>query len=151
MGTVEIRDARRPARVTFTWEQPKGFRSPVVRVGLSYGDELQVSARILPDLGRSLIRFLENLASLEGAGPSEQRVFGSAEAEFGITCYPASVCGDEAALWLIRCEFSLAADWHDQYWVVQLRLDLEFSQLPAVVSQCRAFFAEEEGPGRTNR
>jgi hypothetical protein len=145
MASMEIRDARRPAWVTFSWEHPKGFRSPLVRVGLHYGEELQVSARMLPGLGRSLIRFLENLASLEGAGPSEQRVFRSAEAEFGITSYPASVCGGEATLWVIRCEFSLAADWHDQYWVVQLRLDLEFSQLPALVSQFRDFFAEQEG------
>ena len=145
MASVEIRDDRRPARVTFSWEQPKGFRSPLVRVGLHYGDELRVSARILPGLGKSLIRFLENLASLEAAGTWEQRVFRSSEAEFGITCYPASVCGGETAVRVIRCEFSLASDWGDQYWVVQLRLDLEFSQLPALVSQLRDFFAEQEG------
>jgi hypothetical protein len=142
MAAIEIRDSRRPARVTFAWEQPEGFRSPLVRVGLHYGDELRVSARILPGLRRSLVRFLENLASLEAAGTFEQRVFRSAETEFGITCYPASVCGGGAAVWVVRCEFSLASDWDEQYWVVQLRLDLEFSQLPALVSEFRDFFAQ---------
>jgi hypothetical protein len=141
LTSVEIQDNRRPARVTFCWEQPKGFASPLVRVRLHYGDELQVSARVLPGLGKSLIRFFENLASLEPEGTIEQRVFRSAETEFGITCYRASVCGSGTPLWLIRCEFSLASDWDDQYWVVQLRLDLEFSQLPALVSQLRDFFA----------
>ena len=65
MASVEIRDSRRPARVTFSWEHPEGFHSPLVRIGLHYGNELEVSARILPGLHRSLIGFLENLASAE--------------------------------------------------------------------------------------
>jgi|SRR6516162_4910779 hypothetical protein len=85
MRSVEIRDARRPARVTFSWEHPKGFRSPLVRVGLDYGEELHVSARVLPGMGPGLTRFVENLASLASSvvarvcswsdgGPSSTRV-----------------------------------------------------------------------------
>ena len=143
MASVEIRDSRRPVCVTFSWEHVKGFPSPLLRVGFLCGEELEVSARVLPGLKKSLIRFLENLASLEVEGTWEKRVFQSAETEFGITCYPARVCGGEGEIMVVRCEFSLASDWDDQYWVVQLRLDIKFSELQSLVSQFRDFFASE--------
>jgi hypothetical protein len=129
--------------VTFSWEHPEGFGSPLVRVGLHYGDELGVSARILPGVQKSLIRFLENLASLEAEGAWERRVLQSSQGEFGITSYLARVCGEGGEIRVVRCEFSLASDWADQYWVVQLRLDIEFSRLAALTGQFRAFFASE--------
>jgi hypothetical protein len=143
MASVEIRDSRRPARVTFSWEHLEGFRSPLVRVGLHYGDELGVSARILPGVQKSLIRFLENLASLEAEGTWERRVLRSNEGEFGITSYLARVSDGGREIRVVRCEFSLASDWADQYWVVQLCLDIEFSRLASLAGQFRAFFASE--------
>jgi hypothetical protein len=136
MTTVLLEDVRRPSRVTMAWERPAGFKSPLIRVGLRYGQELNVSARILPGIRLPLLRFLENLTSLGAEGTFEERTVRGAEGEFELCCRPGS-------RGMIACEVSLAADWDDQCWRVQLRLDLETSRLPGIVAEFRQSFAQE--------
>jgi hypothetical protein len=136
MASVVIQDVRRSSRVTFAWERPPGFKSPLIRVGLQYAEELNVSALILPGIRRPLLRFLENLTSLDAEGTFEERTVRGAEREFELYCRPGS-------RGIIVCEVSLAADWEDQCWRVHVRLDLETSRLPGILAQFREFFEQE--------
>jgi hypothetical protein len=136
MTTVLLEDARRRSRVTFAWERPAGFKAPLIRVGLQYAEELNVSALILPGVRRPLLRFLENLASLDAEGTFEERTVRGLEREFELYCRPGS-------RGMIVCEVSLAADWEDQCWRVQIRLDLEASRLPHILARFREFFEIE--------
>jgi hypothetical protein len=76
MTTVIVEDVRRPSRVTFAWERPAGFKAALIRVGLQHGEEIDVSAPILPGIRRPLLRFLDNLASLGAEGSFEERTGG---------------------------------------------------------------------------
>jgi hypothetical protein len=136
MASVVLQDVHRPARVTFAWERPAGFKSPLIRVGLQHAEELNVSALILPGVRRPLLRFLENLSSLDAEGAFEERTVRGAELEFELYCRPGS-------RGVIVCEVSLAADWDDQRWRAQVRLDLEASRLPGILARFRDFFDQE--------
>ena len=133
MASVVLQGVHRPSRVTFTWERPSGFKAPLICVGLQYADALNVSALILPGIRQPLLRFLENLASLDVEGSFEERTVRGVEREFELYCRPGS-------RGMIVCEVSLAADWEDQCWRVQVRLDLEASGLPGILAQFREFF-----------
>jgi hypothetical protein len=137
MTTVLLEDVRRPSRVTFAWERPSGFKAPLIRVGLQYAEEIEVSALILPGIRRPLLRFLENLASLAAEGTFEERTVRGVEREFELCCRPGS-------RGIIVCEVSLAADWEDQCWRVQVRVDLEASRLPHILAHFREFFEQED-------
>jgi hypothetical protein len=132
-----IDDPKTGSRVSFAWERPKGFNSPLVRVGLDHAAEFSVSARILP-LGRTFLRFLENLASLGPEGTFEERTFRDAQQQLEVCCRPGS-----REVRIIVCHLSLADDWEDQRWRVTVRLEIELSRLPSIVAQWRDFLAQE--------
>jgi hypothetical protein len=132
-----IDDPINKSRLGMTWEQPKGFKSPLVRVNLEHGDEFNVSARMLPlgKAGNLLLQFLENLNSL---GPHEERTFSDGEKQFEISCRSGS-----REVKIIVCHVSLASDWDDHVWRITVRLEIEVSRLPTIIKQFQEFLAQE--------
>jgi hypothetical protein len=134
---MAIDDPINKSRLGMTWEHPKGFKSPLVRVSLEHGDEFNVSARMLPlgKAGNLFLQFLENLTSL---GPLEERTFSDGEKQFEISCRSGS-----REVKIIVCLVSLASDWDDHLWRITVRLEIEVSRLPTIIKQFREFLAQE--------
>ena len=141
LSPIVIDDPINKSRLALAWEHPKGFKSPLVRVRLEYGDEFSVSARMLPlgKAGSLLLQFLENLNSL---GPLEERTFyDGAQRQFEIYCRSGS-----REVKMIVCHVSLASDWDDHLWKITVRLEIEVSRLPSIIKEFREFLAQEAIP-----
>lgn len=128
-------DPKTGSRVTFTWEHPEGFSSPLVRVRVEFADAFNVSARMVPP-GRTFLRFVDNLRSLDIEGTFEERTFRDINQQLEMTSRPASPSER-----IIVCHVSLASDWDNQCWQVTVRLEIEVSRLPALVEQWHDFLA----------
>ncbi len=130
----ELHDCEGPERVYFSWwglEDP--WVTPLVQVTLDCPYAFKVTAEVGDaSMEGPLIRFIEEVASLEGGWEGE-RAF-SQDEQFVIT-YLGCYRGEIAIL------VSLDSDRYEPIWTVRLRLCVAAAEWAQMVGRLRCFFA----------
>jgi hypothetical protein len=135
----ELRDSKGGGRLVLARREMAGTTSrgrpgsPVYDFALKFSDRINATAGLRTDIGRPLLRFLEDLAAIEGDW-SEERSLRDADRQFSITC-----C--DCYQGEVRFEVSLAAEFQDPAWTVELALCVKQGDLPEIVAKLRKFLA----------
>jgi hypothetical protein len=104
---------------------------PGLDITLEFPSQIKAAAGLVTDISQPLLRFFEELATLEGDW-SEERRLRDPHRQFSITCF-----------WCYKGEVgfdvSLAAEFQDPAWTVELNLWVKQADLPQTVEHLRCF------------
>jgi hypothetical protein len=137
--TFELRDNKGGGRMVLT-RRDLGRATPDGRphalayaITLEFPGQINATAALATDVSRPLLRFFEDLATLDGDW-SEERRLRDGDRQFSITCwscYRGEIC----------FEVSLGAEFQDPAWTVELSLQIRQADMGLIVEKLRRFFA----------